>query len=289
MGRPQTTEPSRLKEQILTLSCPDQKGLVFRVSEFLFEQGCNILDSAQYGDEQAGRFFMRLHFSTPDSSTFFESEFERLARPLEMEWSLFDAAAKTRVMVLVSQHGHCLNDLLFRASNKQIPIEISAVVSNHRDFEGLATHHGIEFHHLQVTPENKQEDALRELYKSTGSDLVVLARYMQILSDDLCRDWSGRAINIHHSFLPSFKGAKPYAQAYSRGVKIIGATSHYVTADLDEGPIIEQDVERVDHTLNVEELTRIGGDIESRVLARAVRWHAEHRILINGQKTIVFR
>ncbi|MEY3970078.1 MAG: formyltetrahydrofolate deformylase [Pseudomonadota bacterium] len=289
MGRPQTTEPSRLKEQILTLSCPDQKGLVFRVSEFLFEQGCNILDSAQYGDEQAGRFFMRLHFSTPDSSTFFESEFERLARPLEMEWSLFDAAAKTRVMVLVSQHGHCLNDLLFRASNKQIPIEISAVVSNHRDFEGLATHHGIEFHHLQVTPENKQEDALRELYKTTGSDLVVLARYMQILSDDLCRDWSGRAINIHHSFLPSFKGAKPYAQAYSRGVKIIGATSHYVTADLDEGPIIEQDVERVDHTLNVEELTRIGGDIESRVLARAVRWHAEHRILINGQKTIVFR
>jgi formyltetrahydrofolate deformylase len=278
-----------LKEQILTLSCPDQKGLVFRVSEFLFEQGCNILDSAQYGDEQAGRFFMRLHFSTPDSSTFFESEFERLARPLEMEWSLFDAAAKTRVMVLVSQHGHCLNDLLFRASNKQIPIEISAVVSNHRDFEGLATHHGIEFHHLQVTPENKQEDALRELYKTTGSDLVVLARYMQILSDDLCRDWSGRAINIHHSFLPSFKGAKPYAQAYSRGVKIIGATSHYVTADLDEGPIIEQDVERVDHTLNVEELTRIGGDIESRVLARAVRWHAEHRILINGQKTIVFR
>jgi len=289
VGRPQTTEPSRLKEQILTLSCPDQKGLVFRVSEFLFEQGCNILDSAQYGDEQAGRFFMRLHFSTPDSSTFFESEFERLARPLEMEWSLFDAAAKTRVMVLVSQHGHCLNDLLFRASNKQIPIEISAVVSNHRDFEGLATHHGIEFHHLQVTPENKQEDALRELYKSTGSDLVVLARYMQILSDDLCRDWSGRAINIHHSFLPSFKGAKPYAQAYSRGVKIIGATSHYVTADLDEGPIIEQDVERVGHTLNVEELTRIGGDIESRVLARAVRWHAEHRILINGQKTIVFR
>ena len=289
MGRPQTTEPSRLKEQILTLSCPDQKGLVFRVSEFLFEQGCNILDSAQYGDEQAGRFFMRLHFSTPDSSTFFESEFERLARPLEMEWSLFDAAAKTRVMVLVSQHGHCLNDLLFRASNKQIPIEISAVVSNHRDFEGLATHHGIEFHHLQVTPENKQEDALRELYKTTGSDLVVLARYMQILSDDLCRDWSGRAINIHHSFLPSFKGAKPYAQAYSRGVKIIGATSHYVTADLDEGPIIEQDVERVDHTLNVEQLTRIGGDIESRVLARAVRWHAEHRILINGQKTIVFR
>jgi len=278
-----------LKEQILTLSCPDQKGLVFRVSEFLFEQGCNILDSAQYGDEQAGRFFMRLHFSTPDSSTFFESEFERLARPLKMEWSLFDAAAKTRVMVLVSQHGHCLNDLLFRASNKQIPIEISAVVSNHRDFEGLATHHGIEFHHLQVTPENKQEDALRELYKTTGSDLVVLARYMQILSDDLCRDWSGRAINIHHSFLPSFKGAKPYAQAYSRGVKIIGATSHYVTADLDEGPIIEQDVERVDHTLNVEELTRIGGDIESRVLARAVRWHAEHRILINGQKTIVFR
>ena len=289
MGRPQTTEPSRLKEQILTLSCPDQKGLVFRVSEFLFEQGCNILDSAQYGEEQAGRFFMRLHFSTPDSSTFFESEFERLARPLEMEWSLFDAAAKTRVMVLVSQHGHCLNDLLFRASNKQIPIEISAVVSNHRDFEGLATHHGIEFHHLQVTPENKQEDALRELYKTTGSDLVVLARYMQILSDDLCRDWSGRAINIHHSFLPSFKGAKPYAQAYSRGVKIIGATSHYVTADLDEGPIIEQDVERVDHTLNVEELTRIGGDIESRVLARAVRWYAEHRILINGQKTIVFR
>ena len=289
MGRPQTTEPSRLKEQILTLSCPDQKGLVFRVSEFLFEQGCNILDSAQYGDEQAGRFFMRLHFSTPDSSTFFESEFERLARPLEMEWSLFDAAAKTRVMVLVSQHGHCLNDLLFRASNKQIPIEISAVVSNHRDFEGLATHHGIEFHHLQVTPENKQEDALRGLYKTTGSDLVVLARYMQILSNDLCRDWSGRAINIHHSFLPSFKGAKPYAQAYSRGVKIIGATSHYVTADLDEGPIIEQDVERVDHTLNVEELTRIGGDIESRVLARAVRWYAEHRILINGQKTIVFR
>jgi formyltetrahydrofolate deformylase len=280
-------------EHILTLSCPDAKGLVYRVAERLFEQGCNILDSAQFGDPETGLFFMRVHVEGPAALTpdAFGEAFSGLADSHQMRWQFTPAHRKLKVLVLVSKFGHCLNDLLFRAANGQLPIEVVGVGSNHRDFESLVSHHNIGFHHLPITADTKpqQEAALQALAQSTGAELVVLARYMQILSPELCAAWSGKAINIHHSFLPSFKGAKPYAQAFARGVKIIGATSHYVTTDLDEGPIIEQDIERVDHSLNAESLSQIGADIESRVLARAVKWHAERRILLNGKKTVVFR
>lgn len=278
---------------ILTLSCPDARGLVFRVSDFLFQRQCNILDSAQYGDEDSQLFFMRVHFDAPASTSASEllDGFGPLAQSLRMNWSMRPARQPCRALILVSRFGHCLNDLLFRTANGQLPLDIVGVVSNHLDCQPLVAHHGIAFHHLPVSPETRdaQEEALIALTDTQSIDLVILARYMQILSPRLCSAWSQKAINIHHSFLPSFKGAKPYAQAYARGVKIIGATSHYVTTDLDEGPIIEQDVERVDHTLDAIDLARIGGDIESRVLARAVRWHAEHRILINGQKTVIFK
>lgn len=280
-------------EHILTLSCPDAKGLVYRVAERLFEQGCNILDSAQFGDPETGLFFMRVHVEGPAALTpdAFGEAFSGLADSHQMRWQFTPAHRKLKVLVLVSKFGHCLNDLLFRAANGQLPIEVVGVGSNHRDFESLVSHHNIGFHHLPITADTKpqQEAALQALAQSTAAELVVLARYMQILSPALCAAWSGKAINIHHSFLPSFKGAKPYAQAFARGVKIIGATSHYVTTDLDEGPIIEQDIERVDHSLNAESLSQIGADIESRVLARAVKWHAERRILLNGKKTVVFR
>ena len=280
-------------EHILTLSCPDATGLVFRVAQALFEQGCNILDSAQFGDPETGLFFMRVHVEGPDALTpdAFGKAFSGLAHSHQMQWEFTPAHRKLQVLVLVSKFGHCLNDLLFRAANGQRPIEVVGVGSNHRDFEALVSHHNIGFHHLPINADTKlqQEAALQALAQSTGAELVVLARYMQILSPALCAAWSGKAINIHHSFLPSFKGAKPYAQAFARGVKIIGATSHYVTTDLDEGPIIEQDIERVDHSLNAESLSQIGADIESRVLARAVKWHAERRILLNGKKTVVFR
>jgi formyltetrahydrofolate deformylase len=214
-----------------------------------------------------------------------------LAQSLSMEWAITKASEKTKVMILVSAHGHCLNDLLFRWSSGQLPIDIAGVISNHRDFETLVRHHGLAFHYLPVSPSTKaqQEEQILSLIKKTGTDLVVLARYMQVLSETFCGLLKGKVINIHHSFLPSFKGAKPYAQAHSRGVKLIGATAHYVTTDLDEGPIIEQDTERVDHAFNAQALSLIGGDIECRVLARAVKWHAEHRILMNGQRTVVFK
>jgi formyltetrahydrofolate deformylase len=263
------------------------------VAERLFEQGCNILDSAQFGDPETGLFFMRVHVEGPAALTpdAFGEAFSGLADSHQMRWQFTPAHRKLKVLVLVSKFGHCLNDLLFRAANGQLPIEVVGVGSNHGDFESLVSHHNIGFHHLPITADTKpqQEAALQALAQSTGAELVVLARYMQILSPELCAAWSGKAINIHHSFLPSFKGAKPYAQAFARGVKIIGATSHYVTTDLDEGPIIEQDIERVDHSLNAESLSQIGADIESRVLARAVKWHAERRILLNGKKTVVFR
>lgn len=280
-------------DYILTISCPDQTGIVYRVTEFLFQQGCNILDSAQFGDDETRLFFLRIHLQAPPTlnDTDLRAGFAPLAQNMKMSWHLVSTQKKARVMILVSRHGHCLNDLLFRWSSGQLPIDISCVVSNHPDFKSLAEHHGLAFHHLPVTPDTKkaQEQQILSLVQSSQTDLVVLARYMQVLSADLCQALAGRAINIHHSFLPSFKGAKPYAQAHSRGVKIIGATAHYVTTDLDEGPIIEQDIERVDHSMNAQELSLIGGDIESRVLARAVKWHAEHRILLNGQRTVVFR
>lgn len=281
-----------MKEYILTLSCPDQTGIVHAVSGWLLQKQGNIIDSQQFGDEEARRFFMRVHFSLPEAVDLqgLRGEFKAVAERFDMEANLYDNDRRSRVLLLVSRQGHCLNDLLFRTHAGQLPIEIVGVVSNHRDFESLSRSYGLPFHYLPVTPETRaeQEGQILDLVRREAVDLVVLARYMQILSNDLCSALAGRAINIHHSFLPSFKGARPYHQAHERGVKIIGATAHYVTADLDEGPIIEQDIERVHHGMSAEELTRVGSDVESLVLARAVRWHVEHRILLNGQRTVVF-
>ncbi|MBN8228692.1 formyltetrahydrofolate deformylase [Corallococcus macrosporus] len=284
----------RPAQYILTLSCPDQRGIVHAVSGWLAEHGCNILDSAQYGDPQTRLFFMRVHFADEEGkveSAALRDAFGVLAQRFSMDWRLHDAAEKPRVLLMVSKIGHCLNDLLYRYRSGILPVEIPAIVSNHRDFYQLAASHDIPFHHLPVTVENKarQEARLLELVREQRVDLVVLARYMQILSPETCDALRGRLINIHHSFLPSFKGARPYQQAYDRGVKLIGATAHFVTGDLDEGPIIEQDVERVDHTLSPEALTAIGRDVENVVLGRAVTWFVQHRILLNGHKTVVFR
>ncbi len=280
-------------EFILTLSCPDTTGIVFHVSGFLFERGCNIIDSAQFGDHSTGLFFLRVHFSAPAplDRARLEKAFAAIAAKFSMQARVDDMRVKPRVVLMVSKVGHCLNDLLFRWSSGQLQMEIPAIVSNHADFQPLAHSYRIPFFYLPVTADTKsaQETRLLELIERERVDLVVLARYMQILSPDVCEGLKGRAINIHHSFLPSFKGAKPYAQAHDRGVKLIGATAHYVTADLDEGPIIEQDVERVDHAMDAETLAAIGHDVESVVLARAVKWHLERRVLINGHRTVVFR
>ena len=280
-------------DHILALSCPDRTGIVYRVSGLLFGQGCNIVDAQQYGDEESGRFFLRVHFELPaaDALPALLERFGHLAGEFEMDWQIHDARRRARLLVLVSKQGHCLNDLLFRAHSGQLKVDIAAVASNHPDYAALSASYGVPFHHLPVDVSNRaaQERAIVDLVERGNVDLVVLARYMQILSPDLCRALAGRAINIHHSFLPSFKGAQPYHQAHARGVKIIGATAHYVTEDLDEGPIIEQDVARVDHAMTPRDLVRVGSDIESQVLARAVRRHVEHRILRNGHKTVVFR
>ena len=280
-------------DYILTLSCPDRTGIVYRVTGLLYELGCNILDAQQFGDEDTQRFFLRVHF---DVASLAEAEvlqegFAALADNFGMDWQIHDARRRARLLVLVSKQGHCLNDLLFRAHSRQLPVDIAGIVSNHGDFAALADSYGVPFHHLPVTAATKatQEQQIVELVDKHNIDLVVLARYMQILSPELCDALAGRAINIHHSFLPSFKGAKPYHQAHQRGVKIIGATAHYVTRDLDEGPIIEQDIARVDHAMTPKELVRVGSDTESQVLARAVRRHVEHRILLNGHRTVVFR
>ena len=280
------------KDYILTLSCPDRTGIVYRVTGLLFQAGCNILDAQQFGDEQSGRFFLRVHFDLGGGALEqVRTPFAALADEFSMQWQLHDARRPARLLVLVSKQGHCLNDLLFRAHSRQLNVQIAAVASNHPDFGPLATSYGVPFHHLPVTADSRaaQEQQIIELVQREQIDLVVLARYMQILSPDLCRALAGRAINIHHSFLPSFKGAQPYHQAHARGVKIIGATAHYVTDDLDEGPIIEQDVARVDHAMTPRELVRLGSDTESQVLARAVRRHVEHRILLNDHRTVVFR
>ena len=281
------------RDHILTLSCPDRTGIVYRVTGLLFDAGCNILDAQQFGDDESGRFFLRVHFDLPATVTAdgLRALFAPLADAFAMEWELHDARRKARLMVLVSKQGHCLNDLLFRVHSRQLPVEIACVASNHDDFAALAQSYGVAFHHLPVSGDNRdeQEQRIVDLVERENIDLVVLARYMQILSPELCDALAGRAINIHHSFLPSFKGAKPYHQAHQRGVKIIGATAHYVTRDLDEGPIIEQDVARVDHAMTPKDLVRMGSDIESLVLARAVRRHVEHRILLNGHRTVVFR
>ena len=285
-------------EYILTLSCLDQRGIVHRVSGFLTEHGCNIIDSAQFGDPKSKLFFMRVHFALEDSDVgdaLLRDEFAALCRQMGMQGELHDARAKPRVMLMVSKIGHCLNDLLFRYRSGLLPVEIPAIVSNHMDFYQLAASYNIPFHHLPLAAgadaatKLAQEARVLDLMDTHRIDLVVLARYMQILSPGLCEAMRGKAINIHHSFLPSFKGAKPYAQAHHRGVKLIGATAHFVTGDLDEGPIIEQDVERVDHAMDAETLSAIGRDVECVVLARAVKWFVEHRILQNGDKTVVFK
>jgi len=277
---------------VLILSCPDRPGIVAAVSAFLLEKGQNILDAQQFSDVETGRFFMRVVFDPAgaDGATL-RSAFEALAASLAMDWTIRDRKARRRVMILASQTDHCLADLIWRWRQGELPMDITAVVSNHpastfphTDLQGLA------FHHLPVTPETKsdQEAALWRLVEQTGTELVILARYMQVLSDDLSTRLAGRCINIHHSFLPGFKGARPYHQAHARGVKLIGATAHFVTPDLDEGPIIEQDVERISHRDTPAALVRKGRDIERRVLARAVRWVLEDRVLPNGRKTVVF-
>ncbi|CAN5667884.1 formyltetrahydrofolate deformylase [soil metagenome] len=277
---------------ILTLSCPDRQGIVHAVSGFLLERGGNIEEAAQYNDHDTGLFFMRVQFAC-DQLTHddLKLQLKFFAEPFGMDWKLHSTEAAMRTVIMVSRDGHCLNDLLFRWKSGMVPLDIRAIISNHRDFYQLAASYNVPFHHLPVTAATKAQVEAKqlEIIEAEGSELVVLARYMQILSDTMCKALSGRAINIHHSMLPSFKGAKPYYQAHERGVKVIGATAHYVTADLDEGPIIEQDVTRVDHKDTVEHLTARGKDTESRVLARAVKWHSEHRVLLNGHKTVIFK
>jgi formyltetrahydrofolate deformylase len=299
------------REYVLTLSCPDKPGIVYAVSSFLVQHSANILASQQYGESPDGRFFMRVHFCLPPPgqqpaadlqpapdlqpvSDLRLAELERgfswVAEAFHMAWQLHDRATRVRTVIMVSRLGHCLNDLLFRWKTGSLPVDVVGVVSNHADFGELATSYRIPFHHLPVTPETRAtaESQLLDVIDDTGADLIVLARYMQILSGEVCKRVEGRMINIHHSFLPSFKGAKPYHQAHTRGVKLVGATAHYVTPDLDEGPIIEQDVIRVDHTLSPERLAEAGRDVEAQVLARAVIWHAEHRVLLNDDRTVVF-
>src|SRR4051812_33355922 len=278
---------------ILTLSGPDRMGIVAAVTSFLLEHECNIVESAQFGDPATLQFFMRVSFDSNQVTTaeHLQLAFSKVGEKFSLHWAVYDTAVKPRLLILVSKFGHCLNDLLYRHRIGALPVEIPAIVSNHRDFYRLAAQSDIPFHYLPVDSQNKQkqERQLLEIVRQEHCDLVVLARYMQIFSPNACEQLTGRAINIHHSFLPSFQGAKPYSQAHDRGVKLIGATAHYVTADLDEGPIIEQDVERVDHSRGVEDLVALGQDVERRALARAVRWHAEHRVLLDGHRTIVFR
>jgi len=284
--------PDRVTEFVLTLSCPDRPGIVVAVAGLLAARGGNIVESQQYGDQDTGRFFMRVQFTVPDQSgDELRAGLTELAPELDLEWSLWDTAVPPRVLILVSKAGHCLNDLLHRQRSGQLGIEIAAVASNHPDLRPLTQTYGIDYHHLPVTAETRawQEGEILTLVEHYRIDFVVLARYMQVLSDDWCAKLSGRVINIHHSFLPGFKGARPYHQAHARGVKLIGATAHYVTGDLDEGPIIEQEVARVDHTQGPADLMAVGRDTECLALARAVRWHAAHRVLLNGPKTVVFR
>ena len=292
------TNAAQGREYVLTLSCPDKPGIVYAVSSFLVQHSANILASQQYGQPGTiecpdGWFFMRVHFSVPPGGAGLaglERGFSWVAEAYRMTWQLHEAAARVRTLIMVSRLGHCLNDLLFRWKTGSLPVDVTGVVSNQPDFGELVAPYRIPFHHIPVTPRAKAaaESQLLEVIDGSGADLIVLARYMQILSGEVCKRMEGRMINIHHSFLPSFKGAKPYHQAHARGVKLVGATAHYVTPDLDEGPIIEQDVVRVNHTLSPERLAEAGRDVEAQVLARAVTWHAEHRVLLNGDRTVVF-
>ena len=280
---------------VLTLACPDVAGLVSAVTTFLFQSGAFVVESADYGDPDTGLFFMRTVFRGDDDTDLslevLRGAFAALARRFNMDWSMEPAERKMPTVIAVSKFGHCLHDLLHRWQSGLLPIDIKAVVSNHDDMRRIVEWYGLPYHHLPVTAATKadQEAQFIKVVDDSAAELVVLARYMQILSEDLVSKLSGRCINIHHSFLPSFKGAKPYHQAHARGVKIIGATAHYVTEDLDEGPIIEQSVERVDHRARPEDLVVMGQDIETVVLARAVAWHAQRRVLMNGRRTIILR
>ena len=290
-----TTAAITDKDQfILILKCPDRKGVVAAVSGFLADNDASILESNHFNERMTDQFYMRTVFRQDGEGMppleALRKGFDLIARRFNMEWELFDASIKPKVLIAVSKFGHCLYDLLHRWRSGILPVDIVGVVSNHDDMRSFVEWSGIPYFHLPVTKDTKteQETAFLGLVKDLDVDLVVLARYMQILSPDLCRALSGRCINIHHSFLPSFKGAKPYHQAFERGVKIIGATAHYVTTDLDEGPIIEQGVQRVDHGDTPDDLVEIGRDVECNVLARAVLWHVERRIVVNGRKTVVF-
>ncbi|KAI0196269.1 formyl transferase [Xylaria flabelliformis] len=278
-------------DHILTLSCPDKPGIVHAVTGLLASHGLNILDLQQFSDRTSKKFFMRVHFGHAASTDNLVEPIKKLSA--ELQWDNYDlrpASQKPRVLIMVSKIGHCLNDILFRTKTNQLGIEIPLIVSNHPDYRALAESYGIQFHHLPVTKDTKleQEKQILDLIRENNIELVVLARYMQVLSPGLCEAMSGKIINIHHSFLPSFKGAKPYHQAFERGVKIIGATAHFVTADLDEGPIIEQRVARVDHAMSPKELVEEGSNVESQVLAAAVKWWSEKRVFLNGHKTVVF-
>ena len=279
---------------ILTLSCGDRPGIVGAVGTFLAERQGNIVESAQFGDVDTNRFMMRVCFErlagAPDDATL-RGAFAAVAARFGMQWELHDAHQRPRVLLMVSKFDHCLNDLLYRYKIGALAMNPVAIVSNHPDTSQLAASYHVPFHYLPVTVATRdaQEAKVAALVKATGAELVVLARYMQVLSNHLCAQLAGRAINIHHSFLPSFKGAKPYSQAHARGVKLIGATAHYVTPELDEGPIIEQEVARVTHGMSIEELASVGRDVECQVLARAVRYHVERRVFLNGRKTVVFR
>jgi formyltetrahydrofolate deformylase len=283
-------DPARF---VLTLSCGDRRGIVAAVANCIASQDCNIVESAQYGDPQTVRFFMRVSFAAPGRVTAadFSRGFHPVATAFDFDWRLHDLADKPRVLILVSNFGHCVNDLIYRYSIGHLPMDLVAVVSNHETMRRRVEAEGVPYRYMPVTRQTKekQEAELAALIEKERIDLVILARYMQILSKDLATRLAGRAINIHHSFLPSFVGARPYHQAHERGVKLIGATAHYVTPDLDAGPIIEQDVGRVDHSMSVDELIATGRDIEATVLARAVRFHLQHRVLINGERTVVFR
>jgi formyltetrahydrofolate deformylase len=288
-----TAEPSATasaEHLVLALSCPDQPGIVHAVSGALAEHGGNITESQQFGDPSTGLFFMRVQVETAAPRAEVEAALSAVARQFGMTWKLDRVGRPVRTLIMASKDPHCLVDLLFRQRYQGLPIEVVGVVANHPDLEPVARSYDAPFHHIPVTRETKPdaERALLDIVHAGDVELVVLARYMQILSDEVCTELAGNVINIHHSFLPSFKGARPYAQAHGRGVKLIGATAHYVTADLDEGPIIEQDVERVTHSDDVGEMVARGQDVERRVLARAVRWHAEHRVLVDGRRTVVF-
>lgn len=282
-----------MSTHILRVACPDRPGIVAAVANILQTHNCNIEDASQFSDHLSGHFFMRLIFSPLQQDRFdmarLHADFKTIGDTFEMGWQIRAQAVQPRVLIMASRHDHCLHDLLYRWSTGHLAVDITAIVSNHETLQPLAARHGLSFHHLPVSPDNKsaQETALDRLINTTKTELVVLARYMQVLSDDFCARYPGRIINIHHSFLPGFKGARPYQQAYERGVKIIGATAHFVTADLDEGPIIEQQTARVDHTMDAAAMQTLGRDTEAQVLSRAVRYYTEGRIFLHGGRTVI--